>query len=73
MAFFQQFYTMYIHSRLRGGNLFAGGFLETFPAILIRLQVEPEGGDFVLASFNKFTPRIFLAGSARGTGLPSII
>ena len=57
---------MYISPRLRGGNRFAGGSLETFAAILGRLQVEWEGVDFVLASFNEFKPRIFIAGCAGG-------
>ena len=39
--------------RLRGGNRFAGGSLETFAAILVRLQAEREGGDFVLAYFQQ--------------------
>ena len=68
LGVFPTIYTMYIYSRLRGGNRFAGGSLETFAAILVRLQAEREGVDFVLASFNKFTPRIFLPGCAGGTG-----
>ena len=64
---------MYISSRLRGENRFAGGSLETFAAILVCLQAEREGGDFVLASFNKLSPRIFLAGFAGGTGLAATI
>ena len=64
---------MYIFFRLRGGNRFAGGSLETFAAILVRLQAERKGGDFVLAYFNKFSPRVFLAGCAVGTGLPASI
>ena len=68
LGVFPTIYTMYIFSRLRGGNRFAGGSLETFAAILVRLQAEREGGEFVLASFNKFTPRIFLPGCAGGTG-----
>ena len=51
---FQLFYTMYISPRPRGGNWFSGGSLETFAAILVRLQAEREGGDFVLASFQQF-------------------
>ena len=73
MTFFQHFFKMYIYSWLRGGNRFAGGFLETFAVILVRLQAERECGDLVLASFNKLTPRIFLAGCAGGTGLPAIL
>ena len=71
LASSQQFYTMYIYSRLRGGNRFAGGSLETIAAILVRLQAEREGGDFVLASFNKFAPRMSLPGCAMGTSLPA--
>ena len=44
---------MYISPRLRGGNRFAGGSLETFAAILVRLQAERESGDFVVASFQQ--------------------
>ena len=33
---------------LRGGNQLAGGSLRTVAAILIRIQAEREGGDFVL-------------------------
>ena len=40
-----------------------------FAAIVLRLQVEREGGDFVVASFNQFTPCLFFAGCAGGTGL----
>ena len=43
---------MYISPRLRGGNRFAGEFLDTFAAILVRFQAEREGGDFGLASVN---------------------
>ena len=34
-----------------GGTGFAGGSLETFAAILVRLQAGREGGNFVLAYF----------------------
>ena len=44
---------MYDSRRLRGYNRFTGGSLVTFASILVRLQAEREGGDFVLASFNK--------------------
>ena len=71
LASFQQFYTMFISPRLRGGNRSSGGFLETFTAIVVRLQAEWEGGDFVLVSFNKFTPRLLVAGCAGGTSLPA--
>ena len=40
LASLQQFYTMYISPRLRGGNRSSGGSLETFAAILVRLQAE---------------------------------
>ena len=53
IAVFPIIFTMYISPRLRGGNRFAGGSLETFAAILVRLQAEWEGGDFVLASFQQ--------------------
>ena len=42
-----------------------------FAAILVRLQAEREGGDFVLASFNNVMPHIFLPGCAGRTGLPA--
>ena len=45
---------MYIPPRLRGGNRFAGGSLELFTAIVVRLQAERAGSDFVLASFQHF-------------------
>ena len=73
LASFQQFYTMYISLRLRGGNRFAGGSLETFAAVLVRLQAEREGGDFVVASFNKFTSRIILAGCAGEFSSPATL
>ena len=57
----------------RGGNRSSGGSLETFAAILVRLQAEWEGSEFVLASFNQLTPRIFLAGCAGGTSLPATL
>ena len=41
-------------SPLRGGNRFAGGSLETFAAIVVRLQAEWEGGDFFLAFLPQF-------------------
>ena len=64
---------MYISPRLRGGNRFAGGSLETFATILVRLQADREGGDFVLASFNNFIPCIFLPSCSGGTGLPAAL
>ena len=62
---------MNIFPQLRGGNRFAGGSLETFAAILVRLQAEREGDDFVLASFQQFIPCIILPGCAGGTGFPA--
>ena len=53
LASSQQFYTMYNSPRLRGGNRFACGCLETFSAVFVRLHAEREGGDFVLASFQQ--------------------
>ena len=66
---FKQFYTLYDSRRLRGWNLFAGGSLATFASILVRLQAKRDGGDYVLASFNKFMLCIFLARYAGGTVL----
>ena len=60
---------MYNSRRLRGGNLFAGGSLVTFASILVRLRAKREGGDYVLASFNKFILCMILAGCAAGTVL----
>ena len=48
----QQFYTMYISPGLREGNLFVGDSLLTAAAVLVRIQAEREGGDFVLVCFN---------------------
>ena len=62
---------MYISPRPRGGDRFAGGSLETFATICVRLQAEREGGDFVLASVNNFIPCYFIPGCAGGTGLPA--
>ena len=50
---FQQIYNVYDSGRLRGWNRFAGDSLVTFASILVRLQVEREVGDYVLASFHK--------------------
>ena len=44
---------MYFSPQLRGGNRFAGGSLVTFATIVVLLQAEREGGDFVLASFQQ--------------------
>ena len=73
LASFQHFYTMYISPRLRGGNRFASGSLETFAANLDRLQAEREGSDYVVASVNNFIPCSFLPGCAGGTGLPAAL
>ena len=68
---FQQFNTMYISPRLRGGNRFAGGSLETFAAIWLaskrngRVEIW-----FGRLSIN-FIPCIFITGCAGGTGLPA--
>ena len=62
---------MYISPRLRGGNRFAGKCLETFAAIVVRLQAKWEGEDFVLASVNNFVPCYFVPGYAGGTGFPA--
>ena len=64
---------MYISPQLRGGKRFAGGSLETFAAILVCLQAEREGGNFVLVSFNNFIQCIFLPGCAGGTGLSAAL
>ena len=56
---------MYIYFRLRGGNRFAGGSLETFAAILVRLQAEWEDGDFVSASLQQFYT-MFISPRLRG-------
>ena len=60
---------MYISPRLREGNRFAGGSLETFAAILVRLQAErKEGWNIVLASFISSIPHLFFP-AARGNRL----
>ena len=61
---------MYNSRRLRGWNRFAGGSLVTFASILVPLQAKREGGDFVLAPFNKLMLCMILAGCAGGTVLP---
>ena len=70
---FQKLYTKNVYRLLRGGNRFAVDSLVTFAAIMVRLQAEREGGDFVVASFNQFTPCIFFAGCAGGTGLTATL
>ena len=64
---------MYDSRRLRGWNRFAGSSLVTFAAILVRLLAKREGGDFVLASFNKFILCMILAGCAGETFLPAAV
>ena len=63
---------MYDSHRLRGWNQFAGGSLVTFASTLVRLQAKRKGGDFVLASFNKFMLCMIVAGCAGETGLPAV-
>ena len=63
---FQQIYAVYIPRQLRGGNLLGGGSLVTFASIWVRLQAKREGGDYVLASFDKFMLCTFLASYAGG-------
>ena len=64
---------MYDSRRLRGWNRFAGGSLVRFASILVRLDAKREGGDYVLASFNKFMLSMILAGCAGGTVLPAAL
>ena len=64
---------MYDSRRLRGWNCFAGGSLVTFASILVRLQAKKEGGDYVLASFNKFMLCMILAGCTGGNFLPAAL
>ena len=64
---------MYIRRQVRGGNRFGSGSLVTFSSILVRLQAKREGGDYVLASFNKFMLCIFLASYAGGTVLAAAL
>ena len=70
---FQQIYAVYISRQLRGGKRFDGGSLLTIASILFRLQAKREGGDFVLASFNKFVLCMILAGCVAGTVLPAAL
>ena len=60
---------MKISPGLRGGNRLAGGSLLAVVAILIRIQAEREGGEFVMVCINNFIPCTFLPGCARGTFL----
>ena len=64
---------MYIPRQLRGGNRFGGGSLVTFSSILVNLHAKREGGDYVLAFFNKFMLCIFLASYAGGTVLAAAL
>ena len=64
---------MYDSRRLHVWNRFTRGSLVTFASILVRLQAEPEGGDFVLASFNKVMLCMILAGCTGGTVLPAAL
>ena len=64
---------MYDYRRLHGWNRFIGGSLVTFASILVRLQAEREGGDFVLALFNKFMLCMIIAGCTGGTVLPAAL
>ena len=70
---FQQIYAVYDSRRLRGWNCFAGGSLVTFASILVRLQAKREGGDYVLAPFNKFMLCMINAGCAGGTVSPAAL
>ena len=64
---------MYGSRRLCGWNRFAGGSLVRFASILVRLDAKREGGDYVLASFNKVMLCMILAGRAGGTVLPGAL
>ena len=64
---------MYDYRRLRGWNRFTGGSLVMFASIVVHLQAKREGGDYVLASFNKFMLCMLLAGCAGGTVLPAAL
>ena len=64
---------MYDSRRLHGWNCFTGGSLVTFALILVRLQAKQEGGDLVLAPFNKVVLSMILAGCAGGTVLPAAL
>ena len=66
-------YAVYDSPRLRGWNRFAGGSMVTFASILVRLQAKREGGDYVLASINKFMLCMILLGSAGETFLPAAL
>ena len=63
----------YDYRRLRGWACFTGGSLVTFVSILVRLQAKREGGDFVLAPYNKFMLCMIIAGYTGGTVLPAAL
>ena len=64
---------MYAARRMPGWNRFTGASLVTFASISVRLQAKREGGDYVLATFNKFMLCMILAGCAGGTVLPAAL
>ena len=68
-----QNYAVHDLRRLGGWNPFTGGSLVTFASILVRLQAKREGGDFILAPFNKVMLRMILAGCTGGTVLPAAL
>ena len=51
---------------LRAENQLAGGSLLAVAAILIRIQAEREGGDFVMVCINNFIPCTFSPGLREG-------
>ena len=70
---FQQIYAVYDSRRLHGWNRFTGGSLVTFVSILVRIRVKQEGGDFVLAPFNKFMLCMIIPGCTGETVLPAAL
>ena len=70
---FQQICTVYDSRRLRGWNRFAGGFVVTFAAILVRLQAKREVGDHVLDFFNEIMLCMIITACAGGTVLPAAL
>ena len=64
---------MYDSRRRRGWNRFAGGSLVRFASILVCLDAKREGGDKVMASFNKFMLCMIHAGCAGGTVSPAAL
>ena len=71
LASFQQFYTMYNSPRLRGGNRFAVGFLETFRRFLFASKRNGRVEILFWRLSTNFIPCIFFSGCAGGTGLPA--